>query len=301
MNLSSEASWMTRATSVAQSLVLFVGMGPRPGSELAEGLARSGVRGLWLDRADQALAAAEHARFDAAVVRLDESIGTAARQFDGWRRGLGCPLLILAEMEDEVDEIMALELGADGVLAQPVSQRRLRAHLVMLLRRAWPIESATTRAVAAPAPEPARAAGWTLDRGHNVLSRGTRRVALTEMQASMMQLLMDEQGRVVPRSRLLAAASRRRPLQARSIDVYIARLRQRLLDERVDELQIEGVRGRGYVLMGLAPSTVGWLGPAAAATPLGDPATVRAAAWSVRAGPTAPWPLLDRDPLPVGG
>jgi DNA-binding response OmpR family regulator len=301
MNLSSEPSWMNRAAPVAQSLVLFVGMGPRPGSELAEGLARSGVRGLWLDRADQALAAAEHARFDAAVVRLDESIGTAARQFDGWRRGLGCPLLILAEMEDEVDEIMALELGADGVLAQPVSQRRLRAHLVMLLRRAWPLESATARATAAPAPLPALVAGWTLDRGHNVLSRGTRRVALTEMQASMMQLLMDEKGRVVPRSRLLAAASRRRPLQARSIDVYIARLRQRLLDERVDELQIEGVRGRGYVLMGATPSSVGWLGPAAVAPRVTEPVPLQTAEWSVRAGHTAPGPLLDREPLPVVG
>ena len=47
------------------SLVVFVGLGARPGAELAEGLARDGVRGLWLDDVDQALTAAAHARFDA--------------------------------------------------------------------------------------------------------------------------------------------------------------------------------------------------------------------------------------------
>ncbi len=232
------------------SLVVFVGMGARPAPELTDGLARDGVRGLWLDRVEQALTAAAHAHFDAAVVRLDERVAVAARRFDGWCRSLGCPLLLVAEIEDEVDEIIALELGADAVLPQPVSPRRLRAHLMRLLRR-----TAADARMACTAPEPAArlpVAGWTLDRVHNRLLREDRQVALTELQAALMQVLMDDYGRVVPRARLLAAASLRRALQPRSIDVYIARLRLRLLEERIDELQLEGVRGRGYRL---APGT----------------------------------------------
>lgn len=245
----------SRPSSGLHSLVLFVGIGPRPGAELGEGLARSGIRGLWMERMDQALAAAQHARFDAAVLRLDEPVSVAARQFDAWRQALACPLLLLADIEDEIDEIMALELGADGLLAQPVSPRRLRAHLLMLLRRG-PAQARVVRREEPPAR--AAAAGWTLDRVHNRLSRGDRRVDLTEMQAALLQVLLDDLGRVVPRSRLLAAVSRRRTLQPRSIDVYVARLRQRLLDERVDDLQLEGVRGRGYVLAVAQPLAVGW-------------------------------------------
>lgn len=228
------------------SLVVFVGLGARPGVELAEGLARDGVRALWLDRVEQALTAAGHARFDAAVVQLDERVAPAARRFDGWSRQFGCPLLLLADVEDEVDEIIALELGADAVLPRPVSARRLRAHLLRLLRRS------TADARLPPPHEPAEplapVAGWTLDRVHNRLLRDDRRVELTEMQAALMQALLADFGRVVPRARLLAAVSTRRTLQPRSVDVYIARLRVRLKDERVDELQLEGVRGRGYRL-----------------------------------------------------
>ena len=236
-----------RSPTSPHSLVVFVGMGARPHAELADGLARDGVRGLWLGRVEQALMAAAHAHFDAAVVQLHERIPVAARRLDGWGRTLGCPLLLVAEIEDEVDEIIALEMGADAVLPQPVSARRLRANLMRLLRRT----SADARIAAAAAPEAGPTepvAGWTLDRVHNRLQRADRDVALTEVQAQLMQVLMDDFGRVVPRARLLAAVSLRRPLQPRSVDVYIARLRLRLQDERVDELRLEGVRGRGYCL-----------------------------------------------------
>ena len=255
----------------AHSLVLFVGLGARPEFELSEALARAGVRGIWVERVPQALAAAAYARFDAAVIRLDAPVSAAARQFDAWRQVLGCPLLLLAEALDEVDEIMALELGADGLLAQPVSARRLRAHLMLLLRRsAVDGRDALQRAAALQRDgggsvdaQPAAAAGWQLDRVHNRLLRGDRRVDLTDMQAALLQMLMDDLGRVVPRARLLAAISRRRMLQPRSVDVYVARLRQRLHDERVDDLLLEGVRGRGYLLQ-VAPSGKAWSVPAVA-------------------------------------
>ncbi len=267
-----ESPWTARHAPAPHSLVLFVGLGVRPGTELGDGLARAGIRGLWLASIEQALAAAAHAHFDAAVIRLDESVAAAARQFDRWRRALACPLLLLAETLDEVDEIMALELGADGLLSQPVSARRLRAHLLMLLRRG-PLDA--RHVPRAEMPPPVAAAGWVLDRVHNRLTRDDRRVELTEMQAALLQVLMDDLGRVVPRSRLLAAVSRRRALRPRSVDVYVARLRQRLLEQRVDGLLLEGVRGRGYALTVALPASAGWPPPAAAVLGWAAPALER--------------------------
>jgi DNA-binding response OmpR family regulator len=43
-------------------------------------------------------------------------------------------------------------------------------------------------------------------------------------------------------------------LRARSIDVYVHRLRQRLSAAGVRDLTIEAVRGRGFVLRGAAAS-----------------------------------------------
>jgi len=236
------------------SLVLFVGAGMRPGPELCESLARAGVRGLWLATPAQALAAAAHARFDAAVVQVEAPMAAAARHFDDWRQTLCCPLLVVSELDDEVDEIIALELGADAVLPRSAAPRLVRAHLLMLLRRG----QAGDAQAPAPPPSAAEATGWQLDRVHNRLCRDGRQVQFTELQAVLMQVLLENLGRVVPRARLLAAAAGGRVLQTRSVDVYMARLRRRLRQERVDELQLEGIRGRGYLLRSVAAERPGW-------------------------------------------
>lgn len=257
------ASTPARPPSPAQHLVPFVGLDRALAAGLADGLSKAGVRGLWFDRIEQALAAAAHAHFDAAVLQLKDAVPMVARQLGAWRQGLACPLLLLAEVDDEVDEIMALELGADRLLQPHVSPRRLRAHLSTLLRRGTDGAGAD---LPGPPAAPLEAGGWTLDPVHNRLCRddapGPRQVTLTELQAGLLRVLMTDLGRVVPRSRLLAAVARGRELQARSVDVYVARLRQRLLDEHVDDLLLDSVRGRGYLLRVGAPASPARLWPA---------------------------------------
>ena len=51
------------------------------------------------------------------------------------RRRFSGALLVIDGSTDEVDEIMALELGADAHMTHPVNPRRLRARLEALLRR----------------------------------------------------------------------------------------------------------------------------------------------------------------------
>lgn len=238
-----------RAAPAPSHLVLFAGLGTQPDREVTELLSRAGMRGVWLGTAARALAASAHARFDAAVLAIDEPMSTAARHFDDWRRLLRCPLLVLADGDDEVDEIIALELGADGVLPRGVNPRRLRAHLLTLTRAAMAAPPQASGSAAMPPVAMSQADGWTLDRVMNRLECAGRRVDLTETQAALLQVLIDDAPRVVPRSRLLAAIAHGRELHARSVDVYVARLRQRLREQRVDELQISGVRGRGYALV----------------------------------------------------
>lgn len=254
----------SRGAPPPSHLVLFAGLGTQPDPGVAELLSRAGMRGVWLGNTARALSASAHARFDAAVLAIDEPMSMAARHFDQWRRALRCPLLVLADGDDEVDEIIALELGADGVLPRAVTPRRLRAHLLTLTRAAaggMPADAAGEPLPPAAAPPSPQAAGWTLDRVMNRLENGHRRVELTETQAALMQVLIDDSPRVVPRSRLMAAIAHGRELNTRSVDVYVARLRQRLREQRVDELEITGVRGRGYTLTrarDTAPVLRGW-------------------------------------------
>ena len=254
------------------SLVLLVGAGVRLDARAIAEMASAGLRCLWLRDATQALAACRHARFDAAVWFVAQPMAAVAGQFAQWQITLRCPLLVVADHADEIDEIMALEMGASAYLALPLPSRRLRAHVLAHLRQKVGIAevaadvsnspndttSATTNASATTsAPPNTSVGGWTLDRVHNQLRNAQRTVVLTEVLASLLHSLMHDLGRVVPRARLLAGlAPRRRPgetLDARSIDRYVARLRQRLHEQQVHALHISNVRGRGYVLTMLDP------------------------------------------------
>jgi DNA-binding response OmpR family regulator len=159
---------------------------------------------------------------------------------------LHCPVLLVAEHADEVDEIVALELGADGYLARPLAARRLRAHVGALMRLHGP----APECAAVPATPVAPAgAGWQLDRVANRLCIEGHCIALTEVQAALLQCLAEARGRIVPRGRLAAALPHGDDLGTRSVDVYIHRLRARLRKvPAANRLAIEAVRGRGYVL-----------------------------------------------------
>jgi DNA-binding response OmpR family regulator len=238
----------TDATSPppANQLLLFVGPGLHPAPELAAALARAGWRCLWLAHVEAALHAAAHACFDAVVVQAESCGGPPGRQLENLRAALDCPLLVAADVVDEIDEIIALEMGADGYLAGALAARRLRAHLGALQRRH--AAGGTDRA----GRRPVLLAGWTLDADAQRLACDGRQVPLTGVQASLLGVLAAEAGRVVSRDVLAQAVGPQKGLHARSVDVYIARLRRRLREQRVDGIAIEGVRGRGYAL-NLAP------------------------------------------------
>ena len=253
------------------SLVLLVGDGVRLDTRALAEMASAGLRCVWLGDAAQALAACRHARFDAAVWFVAQPMAGVARQFKQWQKTLRCPLLVVADHADEIDEIMALELGASAYLALPLPSRRLRAHVLAHAQAHVHVHlrqgngaadvaadvgnspnDTTSASATTSAPPNTSVGGWTLDRVHNQLRNAQRAVVLTEVLASLLHSLMHDLGRVVPRARLLAGlAPRRRPgetLDARSIDRYVARLRQRLHEQQVEALHISNVRGRGYML-----------------------------------------------------
>ena len=244
-----------RGPSATASLLLFVGADLHPGTALCELLAQDGMRCLWLAGTSAALRAARLARFDAVVLDA-AALGTrGAAVLIELNAALQCPLIVVASRPDEVDEIVALEYGAAAYLAQPLAPRRLRAHLAALLRERT--AAAFFDADAARPPEPTPHAGWQLDRVANRLYRGERGVPLTEVQSALLQCLIEARGLIVPRARLAAALPNRQDIGARSVDVYIHRLRQRLQGVGVTGFCIEAVRGRGYRLAAVEAAAPG--------------------------------------------
>jgi DNA-binding response OmpR family regulator len=248
--------------SAPAHLVLIVAHQRVPQRSVVDCLAQHGLRAIWVDGLQAVGHVADQAVPDAVVYDAQADavpLATALAQLRQWFAG---PLLVLDGSSGEVDEIAALELGADGLLAHPVSPRRLRARLEALLRR-HSGRRAPTMAVDA---EPDLPAGWHLDAVQNRLWRGMQSVALTAGQAHLLRCLALHAGRVVPRAELHEqVCAPQSELRARSIDVYVHRLRQRLLAAGVHDLAIDAVRGRGFVLRSEAQRAAAPAGPIAGA------------------------------------
>jgi DNA-binding response OmpR family regulator len=142
----------------------------------------------------RALQAASALHPDALLVGDAALAGAMAQRLMALREASSGALIVVARQADEIDEIMALELGADDYVAAPVTPRRLRARL-----------SAAVRTSPTPAPHvhafrpelPALSmvhSGWRLDVSQALLRGHGRELRLSTAQASLLALLLESAG-----------------------------------------------------------------------------------------------------------
>jgi DNA-binding response OmpR family regulator len=154
------------------------------------------------------------------------------------------PVIILTARGSEDDRVRGLRGGADDYVVKPFSARELLARVEAVLRRTPD----------RPVPVVRISAGDThVDCGRREVCRGDgRRVALSEMEANILQRLAAHAGRAVSREELLASVWGLRDgvVETRAIDMHVTRLRQKLASESADPATawIVTVRGKGYML-----------------------------------------------------
>ncbi|MEW6751351.1 MAG: response regulator transcription factor [Candidatus Latescibacterota bacterium] len=155
------------------------------------------------------------------------------------------PILILTARDDDLDEVLGLELGADDYVTKPVRPRVLLARVRALLRRAHP-----------PPEEPARprrieVGDLAVDASRREVSLGGRSVGLTTVEFDLLWYLAERAGEVVSRQDLYRAIyNLDYDGLDRSIDVYVSRLRHKLGDDPAAPRLIKTVRSVGYLLAG---------------------------------------------------
>jgi DNA-binding response OmpR family regulator len=77
-----------------------------------------------------------------------------------------------------------------------------------------------------------------------------RREELTEHETELLRYLAANPGRAISRDEILTRVWRINPrgVETRTIDMHVARLREKLRDDPADPRIIRTVRGRGYLL-----------------------------------------------------
>ena len=154
------------------------------------------------------------------------------------------PIIMFTGRNDEVDRVIALELGADDYITKPCSPRELLARVRAVLRR--------TRS-ASPQARPSgvrayRFDGWELNLNTRRLTAGDGRLMpLRNSEFNLLAALLGSAQRVLTRSQLLDLSRLHNDeVFDRSIDVQVMRLRRRIESDPARPRYIRTERGVGY-------------------------------------------------------
>lgn len=152
-------------------------------------------------------------------------------------RGVG-PILVLTARNQLRDELHALELGADDFLNKPCHPKRLIARIEKLQQ------------LYATIPTLLKWAQFTLDERGNILYAAQQSVALSENEAIMMKLFINNAPAIVTKEQLFTELwGSNEFVDENILQVNMTRLRK-TLDKVGMSQSIKTVRGVGYQLIG---------------------------------------------------
>jgi DNA-binding response OmpR family regulator len=207
-------------------------------SELAEAvvaaLQRHGFDCEWVTT----LAEAVERAGDAELVLLDLGLPDGDGLSQCAAIAAKAPLIVISARGEEVDRVLALELGADDYLAKPFSTRELIARCRAVLRR-----SGTARRTVV------RVSDLDIDVDAFEVRRDGEPIELTAKETALLMALAQQQGALVRRSKL-AEDVWESPLSLvqRTIDTHVSSLRAKLGVPPDGGTYIETMHGAGYRL-----------------------------------------------------
>ncbi|PIB95388.1 response regulator transcription factor [Caulobacter sp. X] len=157
------------------------------------------------------------------------------------------PVIMLTSKDEEIDEVLGFNLGADDYMHKPFSQRLLVERVKAVLRRARPEGETAPADPNAPGSKVMKRGKLTLDPArHDSLWDG-KPVRLTVTEFLLLQALAQRPGFVKSRDNLMDAAYDDQVyVDDRTIDSHIKRMRKKFRQVDPEFDSIETLYGVGY-------------------------------------------------------
>jgi len=162
------------------------------------------------------------------------------------RSSFSGPILMLTARDEDMDQVVGLELGADDYICKPVQPRLLLARINAVLRRLQPLNNtdSNNRVLLT-------FGDLAIDESSREVTKSGLQVDLTTAEFDLLLLLAEHVGTILSRDEIL------REIRGidydgidRSIDLRISRLRKKLDDDPERPELIKTVRGQGYLFAG---------------------------------------------------
>ena len=184
---------------------------------------------------------AEFAEFEPHIILMDISLPF----YNGYywcteiRKVSKVPIIFISSASDNMNIVMAMNMGADDFIAKPFDQSLLMAKLQAMLRRTYDFGQST------PVLEHR---GALLNTGDGSLTYSDSKIALSKNEYRILLVLMKNKGRVVSREKLMQALWETDSfVDENTLSVNVNRLRKRLEEAGLKDF-ITTKFGVGYLI-----------------------------------------------------
>lgn len=155
------------------------------------------------------------------------------------RRLAQTPVLMLTARDSELDEVKALNLGADDYLTKPFGVMELVSRVKAVLRRCRPVQQQVLRC-----------GGLAVDTQEHTVTADGVRVELTYKEFQLLRLFLSHMGTAFTRDQLMEQVWGMDFCgESRTIDMHIRTLRQKLgaYGEHIETVRSVGYRWRAQL------------------------------------------------------
>ena len=150
------------------------------------------------------------------------------------------PIIMLTAKVEDMDKIMGLTLGADDYITKPFSMEELTFRIEAILRRVRGKKNKESNIY--------KIGKFTFDTQKQILATAEKQTKLTTKESELLGLLCAHANEILQRDFALKTIwIDDNYFNARSMDVYITKLRKHLKED--DSIEIINIHGKGYKLI----------------------------------------------------
>ncbi len=157
------------------------------------------------------------------------------------RKQSDMPIIIVTSRDNEVDELVSINYGADHYITKPFNIQILLAKISSLLRRANSNNESK---------EKINAKDFILNISNSTIEKNSKIIELTKNEYKILKYLIENRGKIVSREDIMDSLWENDSfIDDNTLSVNITRLRNKLEELDLKEI-IETKRGQGYILKG---------------------------------------------------
>ena len=155
------------------------------------------------------------------------------------RKVSNVPIIFLSSASDNMNIVMAMNMGGDDFIPKPVDPMVLSAKIQAILRRNYEIKN-TSSAI--------EFSGATLNLNDGTVSVNDSTIELTRNEFRILRVLLENRGKIVSRDSIMNALWQDDCfVEENTLTVNIARLRKKLEDNGLNDIIITKPRS-GYII-----------------------------------------------------